>query len=155
LCAEAQVLFCAAGRTVCSNAPIPGVPSLEVANKGHPLLDLGDDQYTRGKPHPMIDPSVRDDLIVEALNDATVGLVLADVVIGYGAHPDPAGHLAAVIAANVREDTPPIIVSVTGTEEDPQVRSRQVAKLKAAGIVVAPTNADAAAWAIAAVHPSG
>ena len=154
LCAETQVLFCAAGRAVCSNAPIPGVSSLEVANKGHPLLDLGDDQYTRGKPHPMIDPSVRDDLIVEALNDATVGLVLADVVIGYGAHADPAGHLAGVIAANAREGTPPIIASVTGTEEDPQVRSRQVAKLKAAGIIVAPTNADATAWALAAVHPS-
>jgi len=155
LCAEAQVIFRAAEEAVTSNAPIPGVPALNEANAGHPLRDLGDDAYTRGKPHPMIDPTVRDDIIIEALGDDAVGVVLADVVIGYGAHRDPAGHLAGVLSAHRQDVGPMVIVSVTGTEDDPQIRSAQMAKLRAAGVCVAPTNADAAAWALSAIRSDG
>jgi FdrA protein len=151
LCAEAQVILRAAGEAVTSNAPVPGVAP--PGGAGHTLLDLGDDAYTRGKPHPMIDPTVRDAAVIEALGDIDVGVVLADVVIGYGAHRDPAGHLAGVLAAH-RPDTI-VIASVTGTEGDPQVRSAQTAKLKAAGVHVAPTNADAAAWALSAIRSNG
>ena len=121
LCAEAQVLFRAADLAVCSNAPVPGVLDVDGANIGHRLLDLGDDQYTQGRPHPMIDPSVRDDAVVAALNDPDTAIILVDVVIGYGAHSDPAGHLVAVLCENAPSDAPLVIASVTGTDEDPQL----------------------------------
>ena len=155
LCAEAQSIFLAAELPVLSNAPIPGVSSMNAAAPvmpGHRLLDLGDDDHTRGRPHPMIDPMVRDDAITAALNDAAVAVILVDVVIGLGAHPDPAGYLAALLTANQRSKGPAVIASVTGTEADPQVRSLQVATLEAAGVHVAPTNADAAAWSLSALR---
>jgi FdrA protein len=153
LCAEAQVLFRAAGQAVCSNVPIPGVPELSRANGGHSMIDLGDDKYTRGKPHPMIDPSVRDQPIIEALAQSEVAAILVDVVIGYGAHDDPADHLTGILAAHARPGGPAVIASVTGTEEDPQCRSAQIAKLEAAGVFVAPTNADAVTWALGTIRP--
>ena len=152
LCAEAQVLFRAADLAVCSNAPVPGVPDLDDANTVHRLLDLGDDQYTQGRPHPMIDPAVRDNSLFAALNDANTAIILVDVVIGYGAHPDPAGHLVAALRGNAPSNAPLIIASVTGTDQDPQVRARQIAKLEEAGVYVAPTNADAAQWAIELIN---
>jgi hypothetical protein len=94
----------------------------------------------------MIDPAVRDAPLAEALADPAVGLVLLDVVLGYGAHPDPAGHLIGAIAGR---DRPPIIASVTGTDADPQPRIDQVRRLEAAGVIVAASNADAAALAVA------
>jgi FdrA protein len=147
LCAEAQVLLRAAGESVCSNAPIPGVPLPGSSDDRHSILDLGDDQFTRGKPHPMIDPSVRDIAFSEALRDTAVGVILFDIVIGYGAHPDPAGHLAAFLASHSGPARPALVASVTGTDADPQNRSAQIAKLVAAGVHVVPTNADAANWA--------
>ncbi|GMQ75194.1 MAG: acyl-CoA synthetase FdrA [Gammaproteobacteria bacterium] len=155
LCAEAQIIFRAADEAVFSNAPVPGVALLAEAHGGHPLLDLGNDEYTQGKPHPMIDPSVRDAAMVAALGDAAIGVILLDVVIGYGAHDDPADHLASVLKAHGVKDGPAIVASVTGTEEDPQIRSVQVAKLEAAGVHVAPTNADAALWALSAIRAKG
>lgn len=155
LCAEAQVVFQATGEAVKSNAPIPGVPSLSEPGAGQHLLDLGDDEYTRGRPHPMIDPTVRDDAVIAALKDEAVGVLLVDVVIGYGAHGDPAGHLDKLISENRADDGPVIIASVTGTEDDRQRRSAQIAKLENAGVLVAPTNADAAAMAVSAIRSSG
>mgnify|MGYP006178629683 CR=1 FL=1 len=155
LCAEAQVILRANNESMKSNAPIPGVPSLTDGGAGHIMIDLGDDEYTQGKPHPMIDPTVRDATIIESINNTTVGVVLVDVVIGFGAHEDPAGYLASVLKANTLEDGPIFIASVTGTEEDPQVRSVQIAKLEAAGVRVASNNADAAEWALAAIRSSG
>lgn len=155
LCAEAQVIFKAAGEAVASNAPIPGVPKLAEANGAHPMIDLGDDEYTSGKPHPMIDPTARDGALVDALRDEAVGVVLVDVVIGYGAHADPAGHVARIVLDHRRESGPVVVASVTGTEADPQGRSAQVAKLEAAGVHVAPCNADAAALALASLRRSG
>lgn len=152
LCAETQVLFRAAGQVPESNAPIPGVPELTGDDSVHTILDLGDDQYTRGQPHPMIDPAVRDDLFTAALGDSSVGVILVDVVIGYGAHGDPAGHLAGLLDPDHAANRPVVIASVTGTDADPQIRSAQVAKLRTAGIHVAPTNADAASWALCAVQ---
>ena len=148
LCAEAQVFFRTAGLAVRSNAPIRGVPGLGDADTGHALIDLGDDAYTRGRPHPMIDPTVRDQALTEALARRDLAVILLDVVIGFGAHRDPAGHLAGVLGTHARPVGPAVIASVTGTEADPQVRSAQAAKLEAAGVHVAPTNADAAIWAL-------
>jgi FdrA protein len=112
------------------------------------MIDLGDDRFTRGRPHPMIDPAVRDEPIRAALSDPDVGAVLLDVVIGFGAHPDPAGHLAGLLDRHGRSGSV-VIASVTGTDEDPQVRAKQVSVLERAGVVVAPSNADAAELALA------
>ena len=149
LCSEAQVVFAAAGVPVSSNVPVPGAAALAGTPAGHVLIDLGDDQFTRGRPHPMIEPAVRDAPLAAALADANVGVVLLDLVLGHGAHPDPAGHLAR--ALSTRLDGVAIIASVTGTDADPQPRAEQVRKLGAAGVAVAACNADAAALAIAAV----
>ncbi|HEX6981022.1 MAG TPA: acyl-CoA synthetase FdrA [Alphaproteobacteria bacterium] len=153
LCAEAQLVLARHGRKVASNAPVPGSHPLSGAGDGiDRIVDLGADEFTRGRPHPMIDPSVRDDMLRETLKDRRVGAVLIDVVIGFGAHPDPAGHLASIVA-DASRDGPPIIGSVTGTEDDPQVRSRQIATLERAGVIVAPSNAQAAELALAACRP--
>jgi succinyl-CoA synthetase alpha subunit len=152
LCAEAQWIFTAGGLAVTSNAPIPGVARTDGSGKTHSMIDLGADEYTSGRPHPMIDPGVRDQAMRRALESAHVGVVLVDVVIGYGAHADPAGHLAGVIAGHPSNDTPTIIASVIGTEDDPQRRGAQIAKLEAVGVLVAPCNADAAALALAMVQ---
>ena len=150
LCAEAQVLFRTAGESVRSNAPIPGVPKLTESDAEHVMIDLGDDEFTRGRPHPMIDPSVRDEALAEALARSDLAVILVDVVIGYGAHDDPAGHLAETLHAHSKPPGPAVIASVTGTDDDPQRRAAQVAKLQAAGVHVAPSNYDAAVWALSA-----
>lgn len=148
LCAEAQVVLQAAGEAVGSNAPVPGSGDLDT--KGvHRLIDLGADEYTQGRPHPMIEPSVRDEALNAALGDPSVGVILLDVVLGYGAHDDPAGHLIGSLGDAAGKS---VIASVTGTERDPQRRSAQIAKLEKAGIAAAPSNADAAALALACLR---
>ncbi len=146
LSSEAQVVFLDQGVSVASNAPIPGAVAVG-SGTSHVLIDLGSDEYTRGRPHPMIDPTVRDEELTKALADPTIAVILLDVVIGFGAHPDPAGTIVQVVAAAGTE-RPIVVASVTGTDDDPQDRRTQVAKLVDGGIVVAPTNADAATLAL-------
>jgi FdrA protein len=152
LCAEAQLVLLAAAERVASNAPVPGALALADAGRAdrgttHTIVDLGSDEYTRGRPHPMIEPSIRNAPLHDALVDPATGAILLDVVIGYGADADPAGVVAQSLAT---APTPhaPVIASVCGTEADPQVYSRQVRTLEAAGIVVAPSNAHAAELAL-------
>jgi FdrA protein len=116
---------------------------------GHVMIDLGDDEFTRGRPHPMFEPGVRDAPLAEALADPRVGLILLDVVLGHGGHLDPAGHLAAFLAG--RNHRAVIVASVTGTDADPQPRDTQVEKLVEAGVVVADSNAGATEAALAAL----
>ena len=149
LCSEAQIVFGQAGLSVASNVPVPGASARTGARGGHVMIDLGDDEFTRGRPHPMFEPGVRDAPLAEALADRSVGVILLDVVLGYGGHPDPAGHLVAFLAGWRRH--PVIIASVTGTDADPQPRETQVQKLADAGVIVAGSNADAAEAAIAAI----
>jgi FdrA protein len=125
-------LFC--GGTLCTEAKL-----IVGSRKGDVFLDLGDGEYTRGKPHPMIEPELRNAHVAEAVKDPAVGMLLFDVVLGYGSHENPAG----VLAANDFKGRT-VIASVTGTEQDPQGWSRQAAILRAAGIVVASSNARAA-----------
>ena len=146
LSSEAQVVFLDQGVSVASNAPIPGAEAVG-SRTSHVLIDLGSDEYTRGRPHPMIDPTVRDEELTKALADPTLAVILLDVVIGFGAHPDPAGTIVRVVAAAGTE-RPIVVASVTGTDDDPQDRRTQMAKLVDGGIVVAPTNADAATLAL-------
>jgi FdrA protein len=148
LAAEAQLILLGAGRGVASNAPVPGAKPLTKAPAGSDrILDLGVDELTRGRPHPMLDPSLRNEQVRLGLADRGVAVVLADLVIGFGAHADPAGELAAALAGAPHE-RPHVVASVTGTEGDPQVHSRQVATLERAGIIVAPSNAGAAELAL-------
>jgi len=153
LCAEAQLVLQEAGVEVRSNAPVPGAKAAGGKSTGHVLLDLGDDEYTQGRPHPMIDPELRNQMLGEALADPRVGVVLLDVVIGYGAHADPAGLVAAEMQ-RARRSGALVIASVTGTEDDPQGYGRQVASLRAAGALVAGSNAEAAALAAASLAPT-
>ena len=146
LAAEAQVIFLERGEPVASNAPVPGADLQGTCDK-HVLLDLGDDNYTRGRPHPMIEPEIRDGLLRAALVDATIAVILVDVVIGYGAHGDPAASITHLLDG-APADRPLVIASVTGTDNDPQIRASQVRCLSAAGAVVAPSNADAALLAL-------
>ncbi|MCX7962772.1 MAG: hypothetical protein N2653_14550 [Burkholderiales bacterium] len=150
LCAEAQLVLLRAGLAVRSNVPVPGARRAARDGSGHLLLDLGEDAYTRGRPHPMIEPELRAPRIVEALADPRVAVLLLDVVIGYGAHPDPAGAVAEALA-RARRRRAFVVASVTGTDADPQGYARQVARLREAGVRVAASNAEAAALAAACV----
>ena len=154
LCAEAQVFFRRADIEVVSNVPIPGVAKPAAASQAHVLLDLGDDEYTVGRPHPMIDPSLRNQLLREAMDDGRTAVILADVVIGYGAHADPAAELVSQLPPPLTRQAV-VIASVCGTEQDPQGYSRQVQTLRDAGVVVAPSNAHAAELAIALLREIG
>jgi hypothetical protein len=118
----------------------------------HILIDLGDDAFTRGRPHPMIEPAARDAPLREAMADSSVGAMLLDVILGWGAHADPAGQLSSALGACHRNG-PAVVASVDGTEADPQVRSVQVRKLTDAGVLVAPSNAAATAIALQCVKP--
>ena len=148
LCAEAQLVLRDAGLRVASNTPIGGVLGLGNGDEEHHrLLDLGDDRYTQGRPHPMIDPAVRDQPLADALADPRVGVILLDVVLGYGGHDDPAGHIARSLS-ELSSEGRLIVASVTGTDADPQHRGRQVAALERVGVKVASSNAEAAWIAI-------
>ena len=93
-------------------------------------------------------PAGRDELLRQTLADPQVAVDPLDVVIGFGAHADPAGHVASVLPTSVH-NRPFVIASVTGTEEDTQVRSRQIATLRKAGVLVVPSNTHAAELAVA------
>lgn len=147
LCAEAQVCFLRAGVQVSSNVAIPGITKFKDSDTGNILLDLGNDEYTVGRPHPMIDPSLRNEMLAGALNSKDTGVVILDLVIGYGAHSDPAGDLVAQIPP-AQDRKAVLIASVCGTEEDPQVYSRQARILEKAGIIVSPSNAHAVELAL-------
>jgi FdrA protein len=130
--------------------PAPGSP--------HRLLDLGDDAYTVGRPHPMIDPETRLELLRKDARAEGLGVLLFDLVLGRGADPDPAGGLAveyeaARVAAAAAGRRLAAVASVVGTSGDPQGLARQVSRLEAAGIEVLPSNAEAARFAALLVRP--
>jgi succinyl-CoA synthetase alpha subunit len=152
LCAEAQVVLLAAGEAVASNVPVAGASAVGVHGGGHTLLDFGNDEYTRGRPHPMIDPEMRNHAVMAALDDPSTGVILLDVVLGHGANENPAGHLHDLIVPRRTPASPAIVASVTGTDDDPQHRSAQVEILQSANITVAPSNADAAALALSCIR---
>lgn len=124
---------------------------------GHRIVDLGDDAYTRGRPHPMIDPTLRSDMIRSLAGEPECGVLLLDIVLGFGGHADPAGEAAAAVGAMRagRGSAPPVVViaTVTGTAGDPQDRASQVGRLEEAGIVVAESVRAAVMLAARAITP--
>jgi FdrA protein len=144
---EAQRLMGAALGGLHSNAPAFGSQPLESAlhSVGHTVVDLGEDEFTVGRPHPMIDFDLRLRRIAEEAKDPATAVILLDVVLGYGSHPDPAAELAPVLRELAGVS---IICSVTGTEPDPQDRRKVVAVLEAAGATVMPSNAAACLLAL-------
>lgn len=150
LCYEALILLRELGDQLQSNLHLPGVYSIQEGQSdgGHVLLDLGEDQFTAGRPHPIIDLGPRCDQILQAAEDPDVGILLFDVVLGYGAHPDPASELAPAIseAQRMAADRGRILACIAvliGTVGDPQGLEKQRADLIAAGGVVVQSNAQA------------
>ena len=130
-----------------------GDPTLLLADawrsEGHTLVDLGEEEFTRGRPHPMIDPRLRQERLLVEAADPETAVILLDVVIGFGSHDDPAGALVPTIteARAVAAETGryvAVVAHVCGTELDPQDLEQQETTLRSAGVLVAPTNAQAA-----------
>lgn len=114
--------------------------------KGNYIIDLGGDEFTRGRLHPMIDPSYRAEKIIESYCNPEVAVILCDVVIGYGSHRNPAGAVIDAIekAKKLTDNHVTVVASVCGTKNDPQNLSKQEALLKGAGVFVFPSNQYAA-----------
>lgn len=149
LCYEAQVILGERLGPIYSNAPLDPAYRLADARRsqGHTCVDLGEEEFTQGRPHPMIDLDLRARRILREAEDPECAVILLDVVLGYGAHPDPAGELVPVVRQAQAGRALPVVVSVTGTDADPQDRGRQVEALRLAGALVAESNAAAAATA--------
>jgi FdrA protein len=116
----------------------------------HTMIDYGADEFTRGRAHPMIDQRLRLHRLEEAALDPEVGVILLDVVLGFGAHPDPASELAPMIDI-ARAEGPSVIVSLCGSRSDPQDRDRQIRTLYEAGACVWLSNAAAARHAVSLI----
>jgi FdrA protein len=125
-----------------------GVETRDGAAPSHRILDLGADEFTVGRPHPMIDPAERGARIRRAAHAPDIGVLLVDLVLGRAAHPDPARPLVAAIrdagaTAAAAGRSLAAVASVVGTEGDPQNLRAQIAALEAAGVEVLPSNAQA------------
>ncbi len=148
-CYESQLICQQQGFSAASNTPVAGNQKLADLWKstGHTLIDMGDDDFTRGKPHPMIDPTLRNQRIAAEISDPHTAVLLFDLVLGYGATSEPATQLIEILKQQPRENRPLLVAHVCGTEADPQQRSRQITALRQAGVLVAGCNAQAALWA--------
>src|SRR5262249_6179737 len=118
-------------------------PGVTGRGGGHRVVDLGEDHATVGRPHPMIDGTVRREWIAREAADPRTAIILLDVVLGYGAHADPVSELAPAIDA-ARTRGVAVVASVCGTGADPQGLSRQTDALRGAGVIVMASNAQAA-----------
>ncbi|MDP2775990.1 MAG: FdrA family protein, partial [Nocardioides sp.] len=117
---------------------------------GHGVVDFGDDAYTSGRAHPMIDPTLRLDHLARVAADPDTGVILLDVVLGHGAEADPAALLATALA----DVSQPVVACVVGTAHDPQDLHRQVRLLAEAGAEVHLSNAGATRRALALLAPA-
>jgi len=152
LCYESQVIWRdLLSEAVLSNAPLDDSQKLADSNRsvGHTAVDLGEEEFTVSRLHPMIDNDLRIRRLLQEARDPETAAILLDVVIGYGAHPNPATELGAAVRKARAEASADgrqlvFVASVTGTEADPQRLSHQVQALEQAGVIVRPSNADAA-----------
>ncbi len=155
-CYEASLLLSEALGDVRSNTPVRPANAIEDPwqSSGHTVVDLGDDVFTRGRPHPMIDHRLRNERILKEAADPQVAVILLDVVLGYGAHVDPAAEMVPVIvaarsrAAKKRQRVA-FVGFVCGTSADPQDLARQEREFAKAGMLLASSNAQAVRFAAA------
>ncbi|TFV62092.1 UNVERIFIED_ORG: FdrA family protein [Bacillus sp. AZ43] len=148
---EAMLIAAPALGDIRSNIPLR--PELDLGTdlsaSGHVVVDFGDDALTVGRAHPMIDPTLRLEAIANLAAGGEPAVLLLDVVLGYGADPDPAGALVpALTAARERAGNLPVVIALVGTEGDPQGWSRQADALAAAGAAVFASNAAATRYAL-------
>jgi FdrA protein len=155
LCYEAQVVLSRALGPVYSNIPLRPDLGLPAPPGAHICLDLGEEEYTKGRPHPMIDPAARTEVMRAEAFGGDVAAVLLDVVLGYGSHPDPAGEIAGTCADLVAGGAA-VIAHVLGARADRQGLDRQRRTLRDAGAIVTASAAEAArvAAAVAARQPA-
>jgi FdrA protein len=156
LCYEAMTVMVPRLGPIHSNTPLRPEWGLPPPPGAHACLDLGEEEFTRGRPHPMIDPEPRAEMIAGEAARPETAVVLVDVVLGYGAHPDPASVLAPACAeAASRPGGPAVVAYVLGTDRDPQDYAGQRRQMEEAGCILAPSSARAAlmAAAIAARSP--
>jgi FdrA protein len=153
---EAMLLAAPVLGDIRSNTPLkpelhfvldPAAPDLSAS--GHVVVDFGDDALTVGRAHPMIDPTLRLEAIAALAASDEPAVLLLDVVLGYGADPDPAGALVPALQAARARKQLPVVVALVGTEADPQGWSRQADALAAAGASVFASNAAATRHALA------
>jgi FdrA protein len=150
LCYEAMVLLSRQLGRVYSNVPLRPAWATPAAGGAHVCLDLGEEEFTRARPHPMLDPAARVEHIRREADDPTTAVILLDVVLGHGSHPDPASVLAPACAdAASRPGGPAVVAYVLGTDADPQGLADQRGRLAEAGCLLAPTGARAALMAAA------
>ena len=162
LCDEAMVIAAEQLGPIASNIPLEPDWALgsDLRSAGHLMIDFGDDRLTGGRPHPMIDLSLRIERIAEAAADPACAVLLLDVVLGYGAHPDPAHSLGPAIArardlAGGDGRDLAVVVSLIGSAADPQGRDAVAGALAAAGASVHLSNAAAARTAVALIKGAG
>jgi len=152
---ESQAIFRREGRAVWSNSPLD--KSRRIGgfdpSREDTFIDMGAEEFVRGVPHPMIDFRFRKERIVKEAGDPSVGVILLDIILGYGSNMDPASEIAeAVMKAREINKTVIFVSSVIGTDEDPQNLSQQVKRLQETGVFVAPTSARAADIALKAAE---
>jgi len=159
-CSEASLLLSEHLTPVYSNTPCGAAEPLADVwrSRAHTLIDLGDDIFTRGRPHPMIDHRLRNERIAIEARDPETAVLLLDVVLGYGSHPDPAAELGPAVAAAIAEAARSgrklaVVGFVCGTEADPQNFKRQQASLREAGMILTQTSAQAV-WIAARIATS-
>lgn len=151
LCDEAMHIWAEHIGPIYSNIPLNPAWQLVQGQRiqGHFAIDFGADEYTHGRPHPMIDAALRLKRLQEEASNSLVGVILLDMVLGYCAHPDPAAVYAPAIASALEQAAlqgRPLtfVISLCGTEDDPQHLSAQAARFREAGAEVFTGNADAA-----------
>jgi len=133
---------------VYSNAPLNSKFKLPNSSESinDSILDLGEEEFTLGRAHPMIDPTVRQLRLIQEARESAVSVIIMDIMLGYGSHSDPAGAMcdsifkAQTIAKN-DDRVLPILAHVCGTDQDPQRRSDQIERLRKVGVKIFPTNA--------------
>lgn len=151
LCSEAMVIIKDLHDTPYSNTPLKKEFALENVDKSqkHTILDMGEDHFTVGRPHPMIDYRLRNDRIVQEAKDEEVAVLLLDIVIGCGSNADPATTIIPSIKiaqeiARMQGRHLPVVCSICGTDIDPQGYDHQKEMFEKAGVMVMPSNAQAA-----------
>ena len=158
LCYQAQQVLRDAGLTVHSNEPLEKDKQLvdSSASVGHTLVDMGADEFTEGKPHPMVDSTQRVERILAEADDGEVAVILLDCILGYVASDDPGGEIAPAIAqakriAKQMGNELSVVVSVCGTEDDHQGMNQQIVTLEESGATVFKSGLQAAQHAVSLV----